>query len=136
MRVPFRIKRVRNVRPTAALLVPGQDAAALLRLCGRLRLDPPGPIYAVADGFLLCLPGPVREPAGVVRLREAGANLFLPVDAELIPPLLPDEAASLGRDQGLVFLPEGRVLQFDPNNPLPLADFLKGKRLLPSSWRP
>ena len=135
MKVPFRIKRVSEAKPAAALLVPSQDPAVLLRLCCRLRLIPPPEIYAVADGFLLRLQGSVREPPGVVRLREAGANLFLPVDAELIPALLPDEAASLGRDHGLVFLPEGRVLKFDPHSPLPLSAFLKPKHLLPSTWR-
>ena len=136
MKVPFRVKRVSRVWPTAALLLPGQDPAVLLRLWSRLQLDPPPQVYAVADGFLLRLQGPVREPAGAVRLREAGNNLFLPVDAELIPALLQDEAESLGRYHGLVFLPEGRVLTFDPLAPLPLSAFLKPRRMLPSSWQP
>jgi len=59
--------------------------------------------------------------AGVIRLRSLGDNLLLPADAELVPALLEDEAAALGRQRGLVFLPGGRVLEFNPHAPLPPA---------------
>ncbi len=43
------------------------------------------------------------------------------MDADLAPALLADEAADLVKRRGLVFLPGGRVLAFDPGQPLPLS---------------
>src|SRR5262245_50656513 len=125
MKVPFRLRRVPEPRPVQALLMPGHDSAVLLRICARLRLDPLPAIYAVADGFLVKLERPLSEPtAGVIRLAELGANVYLPADAELTPGLLADEAAALGQKRGLVFLPEGRVLEFQPDRPVPPAQLL------------
>jgi tetratricopeptide (TPR) repeat protein len=74
--------------------------------------------------------------AGAIRLRSLATNLFVPADAELIPPLLPDEAAALVRDRGLVFLPGGRVLGFDPARPLTAADLVSCPRRPARGWRP
>ena len=86
----------------------------LLGLCSRLGLDPSGRVFEVGR-----LPAEARGPTarplpGAVRLRALATNLFLPADAELVPALLDDEAEGLARDRGLVFLPGGRILGFDP----------------------
>jgi len=125
VKVPYRLCRSSETRPTTALLLPGHDAAALLRVCERLRLDPLPTMFAVKDGFLLRLSAPPRESvAGLVRLGELAPNLLLPVDAALVPMYLPDEAAAMCRERGLVFLPHGRVLEFRPNDPIPLNRLL------------
>src|SRR5262249_27749633 len=62
---------------------------------------------------------PLETPlAGAIRLRGLASDLLVPVDAELVPPLLPDEAEALVRRRGLVFLPGGRVLEYGPEEPL------------------
>src|SRR5262249_6080154 len=127
VKTPFRLWRRPVPEPATALLLPNHDAAALAGLCVRLGLDPLPPVFFVADGFLLKLPRPRTEPlGGVLRLRALAEYLFLPVDADLAPALLPDEAADLVKRRGLVFLPGGRVLAFDPGRPLPLAKVITG----------
>src|SRR4051794_6621561 len=117
MKVQFQLRRVEPAPAVAFLLE--SDAQTLLRL-GR-----PGfpTVHAVAGGFLIRLTAPEGSShPGVLRLRALSANLFLPVDAELSPALLPDEAQALVRHRGLVFLPGGRVLAFDPEATLGPAD--------------
>ena len=116
VKVPFQLRRRDVGVPAAAsaLFVPARDAAALFALCTRLGLDPTGRIHDVAGGFLLKLGTPTAGPVpGATRLRELATDLFIPVDAELVPSLLDDEAAGLVRDGGLVLLPGGPVLRFD-----------------------
>src|SRR5262249_52178512 len=148
-KVAYRLRRRPEARPALALLLPGHDSSALLRLCARLGLDPLPQIFASADGFLLRLLRPLHQPvAGVIRLAELAANVLLPVDAELIPGLLPDEAAALGRARGLIFLPHAarsrantsgahcRVLEFAPEQPVPLAQLLAIENVNRREWRP
>src|SRR5688500_8627151 len=111
MKVPFRLRRIAQARPATALLLPGHDSAALLSVCARLRQRSWPAVFAVHDGFLLKLNEPLPGAVGgAIRLTEPARNVLLPVDAELVPALLADEAAALGRERGLIFLPEGRVL--------------------------
>ena len=85
-----------------------------LNLCARLGLDPSGRVHDVAGGFLIKLDRPATGPVpGAIRLRSLARDFYLPVDAELVPALLDDEADGLVRDWGLVFLPGGRILRFD-----------------------
>lgn len=122
MKVPYALRPLPIAEPAAAVLLPGHDVGELLALLAGLGLDPLPPVYAVADGYLIRLPGNgERVPVGVVRLRALAPNLLLPAAAELIPPLLPDEAAALVRQRGLVFLPGRRVLAYAPDRPLDLA---------------
>jgi hypothetical protein len=110
MKVAFRLRRLPEPAPATALLVPGHRAEELLRLCVRLGHDPLPAVYPVADGFLVELPRPnAAAVPGALRLRNLASHLFLPVDADLVPPLLPDEAAGLTGQRGLVFLPGGLV---------------------------
>jgi hypothetical protein len=120
--VPFRLRRRSGTEPAVALLVPSLDPGAVLGCCARLGLDPSGRVFDVAGGFLLELARAVAAPMpGAIRLRGLAPALYLPVDAELVPSLLDDEASGLVRDWGLVFLPAGRVLMFDRHAPVPLS---------------
>src|SRR3569833_2301590 len=105
--------RVATAGPTSALFLPGVDASVLLGLCARLALDPTSRVFPVDGGFVVTLPQPPSRPlAGVTRLRTLAPHIYVPVDADLVPALLDDEAMSLGRDRGMVFLPWGAVLGF------------------------
>src|SRR5207302_9277864 len=94
-------------------------------------------VFRVADGLLLLCDQPLPTAvAGPVRLRALADHLFLPADAELVPALLDDEARGLVREQGLVFLPHGRVLSFDPARPLDLSTLLATGDRRRREWRP
>src|SRR5439155_1193069 len=49
---------------------------------------------------------------------------------------LTDEVAALTRDRGLVVLPGGEVLAFDPDRPLPVGTWLVAARVRRSEWQP
>jgi hypothetical protein len=141
MKVPFRLRRLNEAAPATALLVLSRRPEDVLRLCGGLECDPLPEIYAIADGLLLKFPMKSTNiaasgVAGVIRLRSLADNLLLPVDAELVPALREDEAASLGRKRGLVFLPGGRVLGFDPALPLAPSALLGLPNLQREAWQP
>src|SRR5262245_53131884 len=138
MKIPFHLRQTATESPAAALLLPGHDAAFALSVCEQLRLDPLPPLYAVADGYLLTLPSPPRAAVvGCVRLRALADRLLIPADAELVPALLPDEAAALvRRRRGLVFLPGGRVLEWDPQRPVPLSSLLAAGPPRRDPWQP
>jgi tetratricopeptide (TPR) repeat protein len=137
IRVPFRLRRHKEAEPATALLVPSHAATALLRLCHRLKLDPLPPVYHVTDGFLVQLPRPLLERVpGVFHLRRLANHLLLPVDAELIPALLSDEAAALVKQRGLVFLPGDRVLEYAPEQPLPLSALVSAPAVERPGWQP
>ncbi len=136
MQVPFHLRRLPTAAPADALLLPTHDAEELLRFCVRLGVDPLPKIHALADGFLLQLTKPTETawpPA--IRLRRRVANLLLPADAELAPNLLDDEASGLVRDRGLIFLPGGRVLAFQPDQPVPLSELLTVENHERRQWR-
>jgi tetratricopeptide (TPR) repeat protein len=159
MKVPFRIRKRPEAAPATGFFLPGTDAARLLALCARAGasarraggLAPPGsslpnktagaspaarPIYAVADGFLVVLTQAARGALpGAVRLRSPVPNLFLPADAELEPALLDDETAGLVRERGLLFLPGGRVLEFDPMQPVALSSLVSPGPIRRRDWR-
>src|SRR5260370_31819198 len=136
MRVLSQLRPLRTPGPAVALLLPGGHADRVLRLCAALSLDPLPAIHRVADGFLVKLPHALDTPlAGVIRLRALAPDLLLPVDAELVPPLLPDEATALVRERGLVFLPGGRVLEFRPDEPVPVAAFVQVGDVRRLSWK-
>jgi hypothetical protein len=134
-KVPFHLERRSQAEPATALLLLSHEARDLLRLGMELGLDPLPPVYAVADGFLIPLPQPTRRSfAGALRLRSLANNLLLPVDADLVPALLEDEAAGLVAQRGLIFLPGDRVLEFHPDERLPLSAFLTVERVERRTW--
>src|SRR5947209_6869013 len=115
MRVPYELYWQPAQPATAWLYHDG--VAGLLRLCARLGGTELPSIHSAGDGFLIVLPRPcVQNHGGVVRLRSLAEGVYLPIDAWLSPALLPDEAGALGRQQGLIFLPGGQVLGFDPRS--------------------
>jgi tetratricopeptide (TPR) repeat protein len=136
IQVPFRLRRRPGTEPVAALFVPSLEPGAVLACCARLGLDPSGRIFDVAGGFLLELARPAADRApGAIRLRALAPALYIPVDSELLPSLLADEANGLVRDWGLVFLPGGRALVFDRNVPVPLSRLLNAPVRRGQAWR-
>jgi tetratricopeptide (TPR) repeat protein len=135
VKVSFQLRRRPESEPASAVLLCTHATDELLALCARLGGEA-RQIHVVADGFLVKLAGPMRQPiAGVVRLRALADNLFLPVDADLTPALLDAEAADLVRTHGLVFLPGGRVLAFAADRPLPLIGLLEAPGLCLGDWQ-
>jgi hypothetical protein len=136
MKTAFRLRRRPRTEAAAALLLPSDNVSTLLRLCARAGQDPAGSVYRIADGFLVHLSRPSEQGfPGVIRLRCASSNLFLPADADLVPSLLPDEYAGLTRRRGLVFLPGGRVLSFDPKEPVAMATLVDPGQVRRSEWQ-
>jgi len=126
--IPCRPRRHGSVAAATALYIPSRDLNVLFAHCGRLGLDPTGRLFDVAGGFLLELPAPSIDPApGAVRLRALHRWLYLPVDSELVPGLLDDEASGLVRDWGLIFLPGGRTLLYDRHAPIELTELLRAQ---------
>src|SRR4051794_6388542 len=110
MHLPFRVRKLLHAAPATGLLLLSEDVAELLALCAGLGTGEGGwpPVHAVPGAFLVKLEGAAPQVVpGVVRLRCLAPDLYLPVDAELEPALLEDEAAGLARGRGLVLLPGG-----------------------------
>jgi tetratricopeptide (TPR) repeat protein len=130
--VPLRLRR-RDAAATAAdaFLFPAADAAAVARAAD------PAAVFVVAGGFLVVARGPTADrPPGAIRLRRLRGDLFVPIDADLLPALLPEEQTTLTRDAGLVVLPPGRVMAFDPARPLAPADWLRPPPVRRRAWEP
>ena len=90
VKIAFHLRRRPESAPATALLLLSHDPAKLLHLCVRLGHDPLPRLYRVADGFLVKLAQPMSAAVGgVLRLRCIANNLYLPVDADLVPALLP-----------------------------------------------
>jgi len=137
MKVPLHLKRLQTTQPAQALVLLSEDAHELLGLCSRLGWDQCHSVHRLAGGFLIKLASPsLKASAGTVRLRALAENLFIPVDAELVPALLEDEARGLVRAQGLVFLPGNCIWSFDSQNPVALASLISGPPALAQKWQP
>jgi tetratricopeptide (TPR) repeat protein len=137
MKIAFHLKRTSVAQPAAALFLASEHASHLLEICSRQRLEAVPPVYSCAGGFLVKLPVSVNSPIPLaIRLQKLGTDLYLPVDARLVPPLFEDEARALGRDRGLVFLPGDRILEFDRRRPLPATAFLTASAMERRSWSP
>jgi tetratricopeptide (TPR) repeat protein len=136
--VPFQLAR-RQTQAAAAdafLLIAdgfGPLAAACARLGGRQLPQ----VYPIRGGFLLVArDGKPPSLPGAIRLRRLSGELFLPADADLSPALLPDESEGLTRERGLVFLPGGEVLAFDPSNELTADRWLAPAQIRRGEWQP
>ena len=109
---PFHLRKTDEPAAVAGLLLVGGRAADLLALVAALGPGRRPVVHAAPGGFLVKLAGPPPSAfPGTIRLRALAADLFLPADAVVLA-LLPDEAAALVRERGLVFLPGGRVLGY------------------------
>ena len=136
MKIPYRLARRPSDHPATALMVLGESSAEILGLCARIGLEPKGRVFAVSGGLLLKLDRPRVEPSPqAIRLRKLAENLLIPVDAELLPALLDDEAAGLTRDRGLIFLPDGEILGFDPRSPIDPMSLLTCEYQPRRSWQ-
>ena len=125
MHVPFHLNRRAASEPASALLLLSHDPSELLAICAGLAYDPLPDLFATADGFLLLLDAPTAKTfSHTLRLRREFEYLLLPVDASLSPQLNSEEANTLTRERGLVILPGGRSLAFDPESPLEPAQLL------------
>jgi tetratricopeptide (TPR) repeat protein len=135
MNVPFRLRKRGAPASATALLLWGDDTTELLSLLSSLRADPLPPVFPVAGGYLVKLAHSTdRAFAGVTRLRRLSDDLFLPVDADLLPTLFDDETAALVRARGLVFLPGGDVLGYDPARPLALRSLVTIPAVRRRTW--
>jgi tetratricopeptide (TPR) repeat protein len=133
--VPFRLTRRTAPAAADALLVRGDGFGPVVAAVVRLGSAPA--VFPVRGGFVLvpCEPDPPPIP-GAVRLRRLAGDLYVPADADLVPSLLPDEAAALTRDRGLVFLPGGPVLAFNPTAPLPAGSWVAPPAVRRAEWEP
>jgi len=137
MRMPLTVRRGMWSEPASAFLVRSDRAADALTVLERLAAGPAGlpTVLEVRGGFLLTTEEPLAEPVpGALRLREASRHLYIPVDAQIAPALLSDEAEGLVSRYGLVLLPGGEALAFDPNRPLKLSALLTIERSGRSPW--
>jgi tetratricopeptide (TPR) repeat protein len=127
VRVAFQLRRREETAETAALLLLAHEIGDLVRLYSDLRIDPLPPAHRTCDGFVV-KPPPATSPAlgGAIRLQALAENFFIPVDAELIPALLREELTDLVRERGLVVLPGGRALSFDPAQAVAPRELLTG----------
>lgn len=136
MKVPLRLKTRVERSAAAALFLPSDQPAELLRLLSRVGWDTSLSVYRLAEGYLVKLtPSVTSPPPGVIPLRALAENLLLPVDAELVPALLDDEAKGLVSRRGLVILPVGRTLEFSPAAPLLLPTLLKAPGVERPAWQ-
>jgi tetratricopeptide (TPR) repeat protein len=135
--LPIRLV-MRAAAPAAAdgFLVFGDDPAPLAAACARFG-GPWPDVFVVRGGFLLVpRAADARAVPGAVRLRRLGGDLYVPLDADLLPALLPDEVAALTRARGLVVLPGGTAAAFDPAARLPVARVLAPARVRRDDWEP
>ncbi len=135
MKVTFHLRRRAEADAASAALLEADSVEVLLDLVASLGGPRPPRIHRVARGFLLILGQGVASPPGWTRLRALASGIYLPADADLVPTLLDDEARGLARDRGLVFLPGGRVLSYDPADAVDLAGLASARRLGSDAWR-
>ncbi|MEW4570569.1 hypothetical protein AB1L88_22125 [Tautonia sp. JC769] len=147
--LPIKLRRRPEAMPAEAVLLPsGDDAggatatATALAVMATLERERPGSarVFPVAAGLLVAAGSPGEIGAivpGAIRLRRQGQALYLPVDAEPIPALLDDEVRGMTRDVGLVLLPGGLALEFDPARPLGMPDLVTvDRRGSAEAWGP
>jgi tetratricopeptide (TPR) repeat protein len=136
MKIPLRLQPRLTHEPAEALLLPSTHACDLFALIEALGLESLPAVFATAEGFLVLLPAAQTVPVtGVVRLRRLANHLYLPTDADLVHPLLPDEAQGLVRNRGLIFLPGQRVLEFAPQKPLGWQALVAAPKCTAPAWR-
>jgi tetratricopeptide (TPR) repeat protein len=107
----------------------------LLSVCARISLEPLPDVFVVAGGFLICLDESTDQlHSRTIRLRRLAGNCYVPVDADLVPSLLPDEVGDLTRQRGLVFLPGGESLEFAPDEAIALPVLLRFPPIRRENW--
>ncbi len=139
MKVPFHLRRRPEAGAVEAAWLAADGVESILELLAVVdRPDRLPMIFRAGDGFLLVLERHAGAPAGTIRLRRQAPNLFLPADSDLVPAPLDDEAEGLTRHRGLVFLPGGRILAFDPGTRLSASSLVRSPIRMPDAtgWVP
>ncbi|HUR55592.1 MAG TPA: hypothetical protein VMZ71_15760, partial [Gemmataceae bacterium] len=137
MDVPLRLARRESAADADAVLLCAQEYDAIAAACAQIGGAKLPEVFAVRGGFLLVpRDAMAKTPPGAVRLRRLTGDLFVPVDAELLPALLPEESTAMTSDRGLVVLPGGEILAFDPDTPLTTDEWLTPGRVRAGEWRP
>jgi tetratricopeptide (TPR) repeat protein len=137
MRVPLRVKARTERCATVALFLPSEQPGELFRSLSRLGWQRARSVYRLAEGYLITAAAPLETPPpGLIPLRAFAENLLLPIDADLVPSLLDDEAKGLVSRRGLVLLPGGRAFGFAPSAPLALETLLKAPTVQRPAWEP
>ena len=99
MKVALHLRRRPSPEPASAVLLETDRVEALLDLASKLLgLDRSPTIHRVAGGFLLKL-GEGSSLRWADPAPSLAENLYLPVDADLVPALLDDEARGVTRDR-------------------------------------
>lgn len=123
-----------------ALLVPGVLEMITPKVLAALACAKPESadqlaLYPTKHGCLIHNPaGFAQTNVAVIRLRRSSGRIFLPMDAELVPALLPDEAEALTREQGLLVLPHREPCFFHLLDELPLDTLLRTPALGRDDW--
>lgn len=128
----LRLTRIVLAEPATALLLLEPTAERVLSARARVG---GAKLFRVDGGVLVT--GSRRIDAvvpGAIRLRAWAPSVLVPTDADLVPALVPDEATALTAERGLVFLPGGGVLSFDPRAPLQLATLVRTGSVTRSPW--
>lgn len=134
--VPFRLKRRKQPARVEGWWLPGTHAEPLMRLLAEVSTSWPE-VYAVEGGHVVLHDGASNKRlAGAVPLRRLAGQLYLPADADLVPPLTGPEAVDLTAKRGLLFLPHGPVLAYDPEKPLKPGDLLRFDAIDNRDWQP
>lgn len=138
-------KKVAPQREVAAWFLSGQSPeewlAALSRWSGvqgdlRIYLVPRGGRDPEPEGLLIIPPAGARPPEGW-RGHALGAieqRFFLPVDADLFPPIAPAEVRGLCRAAVTFFHPGVGVVEFGEADVRRVWDFLEPAMRIPADW--
>jgi tetratricopeptide (TPR) repeat protein len=138
-------RRDAPVREAVAWFLAGDDAAKWIEeLCRwalpqetlRLFLVPRAAEDRRAGGLLVIPPaGSVRpEQPRALALGVVAGKLFLPVDAELHPPVTPEEAGALCRAAVTLFHPGLGVVEFEADEARAMWDLLGAPRSADADW--
>ncbi|MFO0813607.1 MAG: hypothetical protein U0796_10335 [Gemmatales bacterium] len=133
MKVAYQLLQQAHRAPAYGLLLPAETQEALHWAIQLESLEPR--LFPTQTGWLLTTRKPITQtPAGYVALQELQPGLFIPVDAQLIPGLLSDEAAGLTRLQQVIVLP-GPLFHTATLQPVPLRSLLVVPELNESPWQ-
>ena len=142
---PLALRRATATRPVAAWFVPGDDAAAWIAEMAAWGLPMSGHRLYLAPaaggdrrvGGLLVLPGGGRAAKATARARGYalfGERLLLPVDAELDPPVAPEELVR--RLPGPLYWlhPGVGLVMFSDEEALRVRDLVEPPAAAPRRW--
>ena len=135
MEVALRIERraATSHAECAAWFMPGRDPASLLEALSQSTLEPLPRVFRAAGGYLIKPDVPQAITlSGASRMSEVARNVFAPIEGELMPALLPDEARGV---RPMVCLPEG-FFALDLSKPVKLSELLVPSGLRRREWKP